>query len=507
MGRNRLKPRRVTAGLLVAAFGVTLVGCGSSGSSPTSKNTPLSPSAAASSPDFGTMKNVCHGATGQNRANSDLGVTANSIKITTISDAGSSLQRGLNQELWDATTVFTRWCNEHGGINGRRIEFIKGDAQVVRYADVIDQACKTSFALVGGGGAFDNMGQEARLKCELVAVPGFVASAQARGAALNYPAMATGIDQITGGSLQYIAAKYGDNEPVASVYGNFETTEFTIALRMAAAQAVGLTSGASPVNQGDGYTEADYTYNVAASTDWRPVADAVKRSKAKGLIFSGQPADLGKLINALAADGAQKSAGGTLEWVTSDENMYDQVLIQNGRTGLSRGIPMFVQTFIYPFEEANKGEASLGMDDFQALFEHYLPSGKSHAMFAVSSFASWLLFVQAASECGANLTRDCLVNKIKATGDFDAGGLIAARDPANPRQSSECFALLQATPDGFHRVTGDPKQFPMLQPTEGTGRGVFNCNPTNITTITATPENGMQKWFDASNLYATVPKS
>lgn len=435
------------------------------------------------------MENVCHPATGANKPG-DHGVSADAIKVTTISDAGSDIQKGLNQELWDAATVFTRWCNDHGGINGRKIMLIQGDSQVVRYADVINQACKTSFALVGGGGALDNTGQKARVDCGLVALPGFVASPEARGAPLSYPAMATGISGVTGGGLKYLKKKYGADEPVATVYGDFATTNFTMDQRLSAAKGVGLASAESPVNH------ENSTYPVTGLTDWRPIVDSVLASNPRGFLFSGQPRDLGKILTTLGAKGAG-SADNSLKWAFGDENVYDQVLIQNGRTGLAK-LPLYVQTFIYPFEEAGKGDQSKAMDDFLALFDRYLPNGKAHAMFAVAGFASWLLFAETASRCGAELTRDCLVAQIKKVGTFDAGGLIAPRDPSDPSKSSECFVLFKATPNGFERVKD-----PAVNPTKGIGRGVFNCSPDNIISLGDSPL--MKKWQD--QVAAMFPKS
>ncbi len=212
----------VSAALVLGAAAVA--GCGSSGSTATTK----SPADLARSSDFGTMKNLCHKAQGTNKANSDRGVTANSINVTTISDAGSSLQPGLNQELWDAATVFTRWCNAHGGINGRQIVMTKGNAQVTQYKQVIDQACKTEFALVGGGGAFDNTAQADRVACKLVAMPGFEASPEARSAPLSYPAVANAVPTRTDGGHTYIRLHYGGNQKVAEVYGDFPSTLFTM---------------------------------------------------------------------------------------------------------------------------------------------------------------------------------------------------------------------------------------------------------------------------------------
>ncbi len=451
-------------GALVVVGCLAVAACGSSSDS----GSPGKSENPAASSDFGTLHNVCHEADGTNEPGKH-GVTADSVRVTTISDAGSDLQKGLNQELWDTATVFTRWCNDHGGINGRKIKLIKGDAQVTRYEQVIQQACKSSFALVGGGGALDNTGQATRVGCKLPAMPGFVASADARAAPLSFPAVTTAIAQVTSGGLAYLKKKYGGDQLSAIVYGNFPTTEFTMNQRLTVARDLGVASPSSPVVADPDKTgDTNQTYPATGLDDWRPVAQAIAAGGAEGLLFSGQPPDLGSLLTALVGEGDSK-----LQWVSSDPNMYDQIVVQTGRAGLAK-IPVYVEIFTYPFEDAGKGKMSAAMDDFLGLFDHYLPNGKSHAMFAVSGFASWLLFAKAATACGAHLDRKCLIEQLHGIHSFDAGGLIAPRDPSKPQQASKCFALMKATPKGFVRV--DDKY---LKP----NHGPFTCGAQYVHTF------------------------
>jgi hypothetical protein len=36
-----------------------------------------------------------------------------------MADPGATVSPGLDQELFDASTAFTKWCNAQGGILGR----------------------------------------------------------------------------------------------------------------------------------------------------------------------------------------------------------------------------------------------------------------------------------------------------------------------------------------------------------------------------------------------------
>ncbi len=121
-------------------------------------------SSGTSSDVFGSMKDpVCGKApAGETNKATGLGVTANQIEVGTISDVGFSGAPGLNQELWDASDVFTKWCNSLGGINGRLLKIDKLDAAIFNYRQKIVQACASDFSLVGGGGVFDSTGQKTR---------------------------------------------------------------------------------------------------------------------------------------------------------------------------------------------------------------------------------------------------------------------------------------------------------------------------------------------------------
>ena len=451
-GLRRTRPNRAGVLLVMVSLAVTSA-CGSSGST-TAKAT-------VSGGDFGTMKNVCHTATSPNKATGSIGVTANSVRVTTISDANFTAQKGINQELWDASKVFVEWCNDHGGINGRKIDMVEGDAQITLYPQVINDACVSSFALVGGGGAFDDSGQAARVKCLLPDFPAFEASSQARSAALAFPAVPTPVSARTVGLLRYITKKYPDSiHRVGMIYGDFAS------VKMIKDQV--LRAGVTTL--GWDYPKYQAKYGLTGEASWQPFASAIASNQITGLVFEGQPKDLGQLMVAIKAIGYTG-----LKWVFSDSNQYDQQLIQSGGNALD-ATPIYVPLFLYPFEGAAQPKlGSAAIDDYLAMFKKYLPDGKSRALLGLNSFTSWLLFVTVASKCGADLTRKCLVEQASKTTSFDAGGLSSPRDPANPLKPASCFTAVQATSSGFKLVDDISRN-----------KGIFNCGPNNTVDITNT---------------------
>src|SRR6478752_7780456 len=105
----------------------------------------------------------------------------NTIHIATSADPGFVGRRGLDQELFDAGEVFTKWCNDAGGILGRKIVLHEYDAALFNFDAQIKKACATDFFLVGNGNVFDNNpGQRDRLKCLLPEIPTYMVSIEGR---------------------------------------------------------------------------------------------------------------------------------------------------------------------------------------------------------------------------------------------------------------------------------------------------------------------------------------
>lgn len=381
--------------------------------------------------DFGTLKGVCGPAPAGEEltATGSQGVTADSITVGTFSDADNSARPGVNQELFDVGRVFTSWCNELGGIHGRKIILNEHDAQLFSYQPRMLEACQTDFFLVGGGAVFDGTGQKDRLNCLLPDIPGFLASPEARGAEL----MATP-PQITDGAMafglgRYVTDRFPDTiDKVGYLTGNLKTL----------------------VDLGDQYEEAagtlgwkavyDDQYNAIGESTWLPYAQKIADAGVRGLLYLGEPENLGLLVQSLAQIGYQ------LDWLATTPNMYDPKLINTAGDTLSE-VPVFMETTAVPFEYADRNPA---MAAYQALFEKYLPDGRSRAMLGLSSLSAWLRFALAAGDCGADLTRRCVYDNGIAFTEWDSGGILPTLNAAGEEGSEGiCFVPLQATPDGF----------------------------------------------------------
>jgi len=433
---------------------VTLAAACSRGSVETTGNGTSTTTAGSGAPangQFGTITDpVCGPApAGATATEGVVGLTADTIRLGTVSDVGYSGAPGLNQELFDASDVFAQWCNSLGGINGHKIQIDKLDAKVTEYKQRMQEACTQDFALVGGGGVFDDAGQDDRLSCLLPDFPGYVVSNKARGADLQVQATPGSNTQISAGIFRYLKETYPDSlASTGFLTGSISTTINNKLQYQEAATSFGFQ------------TVYDGQYNPVGEPTWVPYAQAIKDKGVKGLYYVGEPANLGKLIDAFSQIDYK------LDWIAGAGNQYDPKLIDNAGAGLDLN-SVFIQDGTAPFIATTIP----AIPQYEQLFQQYLPKGKSQASLGLNSFTAWLLFATAAKECGSTMTRKCIYDAGIKTTSWDGGGISALSNPAS-KQPSPCFATLQAT----------GKEFKLLD--WQTQDGVWNCNPANVVPTT-----------------------
>lgn len=418
--------------------GTSLKSKGGNGSSDTGTSTPSND---VTSPDYGTLKDVCGpNQTGKDLTSSDRGVTATEINVTTVSDPGFVARPGLNQELFDASTVFTKWCNDLGGINGRKIVDHQRDAALVNFKQKVLEACRGDFAMVGGGAVYDDTGQDARLKCLLPDIPGYVVSAQARGADLLVQSLPNALDNLNIGTYRYLTKKFPDVKKVGFLAGNVTTLITMGSQYEEVVKALGLSVAAST------------QYSALGESTWTPFAQQLKTQGVQGLVFVGEPANAAKLELAFQA------LGWYPQWIVLTANFYDDQFLKLANGALKN---TYIALPNVPFYDAAKVPA---ITKYLALFQHYKPNGKVKALLGVDSTAAWLLFAQSAKKCGANLTRKCMYENAKAVTSWDGGGLIP---PGNPNQN--------LAPTCSVTVLAEGREF---KPSDQTlNKGVFHCDP------------------------------
>jgi ABC-type branched-subunit amino acid transport system substrate-binding protein len=400
-------------------------------------------SAADAPGTFGDLTGVCGPAKGTNKADSDVGVTADSVQVSVVSDPGFAGRPGLNQELFDSADAFAKWCNDAGGISGRKIVLKKRDAKLTEFQQRVIEACQEKdFMMVGGGAVFDDTGQKERLACDLPTIAGYVVTAQAAGADLTYQSVPNPIDSIAIGDYTWLQSQYPDSiDHVGVLTGSIATTVMVAKRNEEAVKDLGWK------------IVYEQQYNAAGETTWRPFAEAVKNAGVKGLIWVGEPVNFANMLKALS------DIGYKLDWARADANHYDQLLISEGGAAANGA---YVRSVFYPFlsdDDAKDNPATL---QYRKIIQDWKKNGKI-AYLGVQGFSAWLLWAKAATDCGEDLTRDCVWENISQVHDWTGGGLHAPQDVGGDKPG-DCYALEQVKDGKF--VLAD------INPTDG----IYACD-------------------------------
>ncbi|MEU1511442.1 ABC transporter substrate-binding protein [Streptomyces sp. NPDC005811] len=426
----------------VTVLAVLLAGCSTRSDDDTNSGSgqTATPAAGAStaSADFGTLKDVC--GPGTPTSSSVQGVTDKSVQVGVMSDVGYT----KNSEFPDAAKVFTSWCNDAGGIGGRKIVAVTRDSKLMQVRQAVLDACTSDFALVGGGSALDALGVQDRLKCLLPAFPAQSSQIGAIGSDLQVLSggAAPGYFQYAGYYTWLLKDKYPDS-----------------------AQKVGIISGDAPVTKVmsgqfkeavaglGGKVSYNDLYPAAGVSDWTPYAQSLKNKGVKGLVFLGDFASLAKLEQALT------NIGYTPDWIDANSNAYGPAFLQLAGTALAKQHNYAELFATAPLESAADNPATQQVID---LFKKYAP-GKQVTYPVLRAFSAWLLFATAAKDC-AELTRKCVYDNAVEQTAWTGGGLQAPADLSKSDVPSKCYTIVEATAKGW--------QLADFEPTDG----VYRCD-------------------------------
>ena len=213
---------------------------------------------------------------GETNTATGRGVTADQIEVG--HHLGPGLQRRARAQPGARSTPApcspsgaTRWA----GINGRLIKDDLLDAAIFNYNAKITTACGQDFALVGGGGVFDNTGQKTRLNCLLPDYPAYLVTPEARGADLTAQVTPGPNNSLNFGLARYLAKTYPDSvDHVGYLTGNVATT----ITNKNQYEEAGLKLGF-------GKAVYDAQYNSTGEPTWTPIAQAIKDAGVKGLLL------------------------------------------------------------------------------------------------------------------------------------------------------------------------------------------------------------------------------
>jgi ABC-type branched-subunit amino acid transport system substrate-binding protein len=420
---------------------------GSHGSaSGTTSSTGVSTTTAPAVAKFGTLVSPC--GPGDAKGATDKGVTDTTITIGYGDDAGYASAPGLDKEMSDAMRPMIKWCNDQGGINGRKIIGNYYDAKLLQITQVWTQACTDKvFMLVGQGYALDADQEQTRIGCKLSTVPGYaVGTAFASGSGMQQPIPNPG-DQEADSSAFQIAKLFPDAvKKAAFVYASFPATQET---RDKAA--------AGYAKAGWHFLNCDQIYNITGESDWKPFASTLKSCGVEAVVWVGSPdPNFEGLLNASKQVGFQPTA-----WA-SDPNQYTAAFAQWNAQNGGAGNNVYVRMTGVPFQFANQ---------VPAVKEYMDLVNASHGLIGLlgeQSASSFLLWATGVKACGSDVTAKCVLDNAAKQTNWDGGGMHVPTDPGL-NQAVKCGMLLKLQGPNWVKVAP-------------TGSELFDCQDKYLVT-------------------------
>ncbi|GAA0941634.1 ABC transporter substrate-binding protein [Actinocorallia libanotica] len=412
---------RITAGVL----SLMLLGTACAGQRSGSDGSDTKSETKASDNMFGTLASPC--GAGDAKGATAQGVTDSEIVIGYGDDRGFAQSPGLNKDMGDAVKAMIDWCNEQGGINGRKIKGNQYDAAYMQSVSVMQKACKQDFMLVGQGFAMDEAAEQYRAACELPTVAGFTVGPNAAMGPNKFEAVPYPVDRYNASGLMLAMEKFPEMK-----------TDLDAINSTSPAITTGTRKIESVLNGMDvKFKNCGVQLNVKGDATFVPFAEKFKKCDVKALWTSKtpDPAALG-MLEALDRVGVDVPFIGEATWYTD--------FISKWNTS-GQGDNIHLSMIFQPFENADKVPA------VKKYLEIVEGAGGKTALLGMQATSAFLLWANAAKACGSDLTRECVAKEISQVHEWTGGGLHAATDPG-ANLPAKCSMMLKLTGTKYEQI-------------------------------------------------------
>ncbi len=396
----------------------------------------------------------------------DVGVTADTIRIAVVADVDNSILPGIFKSAVDGVNGAVKTINKNGGIAGRKlqVDFIDSKLSANDARNAIIQACQQDFAMVGTAALFlTNV--EDLVSCQdtngkATGLPDFgavVAGTEEACAPTSFPVITSPAicDTLTQnpqsyqgnmGAAKYLLKKSGDLHG-AFVEGN---------------------------DTKPGYNAGYVLSEVTAAAGIKQDQNVALSARAPQSVYTPIVAKMKQDNSNFAYGGAQ--ASGNVQWRSEAQLQgLDSKTVwlcssacytKDFTTAGSVVDGNYVALPSLPFEDA---KSFAPMKNFVKAVG--ADKVESYSLYAYSATLAFQQALEAAVKAGGNnnVTRTALLNGVKTLTAFNAGGLLGTED-LSQKKLSPCYVLMQIQDGKWSRVN----------PTKP---GTFSCDPKNYKVI------------------------
>ena len=174
-----------------------------------------------------------------------------------------------------------------------------------------------------------------------------------------------------------------------------------------------------------------------ALPDWTPYAQKIKDNGVKGLIWTGEPENLGKLLVAL------NDIGYTLDFIRTDTNNYDQKLIDTGGSAVKN---VYIRSAFDLFENAKDDNPT---QQYLDAFKKYLPERQGQGEPRPAGVVGLAALRHRRERVRQRPHPQVRVRQRQEDQGVDRRWAPHARRISRPAIATNCFTEIVASPSGF----------------------------------------------------------
>jgi len=400
---------------------------------------------------------------GEAPAASEIGITADEIRIGVIADTGSALAPGLFQGSVDSVQAWAKWMNKNGGLAGREIVVDVYDSGLDpnKSRNSIIEACSKDFAVVGTSAIFvfntadlETCVDKAGAPTGLPDFPVLTTEVAHQCSPVTYPINPPILDcdtvgqnpQTYRGSLNatnYLLKKFGKN----ALHG-----QFVYPADLKASKNAWIPQYAAYEDAG---IEEDSTFDISSRDPQSAYTPLMQAVKSDGSTYATQGGTANIMIS-MMKEAKLQGVTSVEAWVCALQ-CYDKTILAAPETE-----GLYVSLLFLPFEEAKSNK-------MLAAFLKSVGPDKADG-FAAQAWAASDLFATAVEQVVADggenaLTRANVLAAVAGITEFDADGMIGTINPAE-KVPTQCVIVEQVQGGKFVR------QFPKK-------KGTFDCSASN----------------------------